>query len=88
MERVRSIRASERRIWQQITDIFAECSIDYDKDSQTTHDFYAMVQNKFHYAITGQTAAEIIDTKADIQRAYGITTWKNSPGWKNFEIQM
>lgn len=59
LERVRSIRASERRIWQQITDIFAECSIDYDKDSQTTHDFYAMVQNKFHYAITGQTGARI-----------------------------
>ena len=65
LERVRSIRSSERRIWQQITDIFAECSIDYDKDSQVTHDFYAMVQNKFHYAITGQTAAEIIAAKAD-----------------------
>ncbi|KUK52446.1 MAG: Toxin-antitoxin system, toxin component, Fic family [Desulfotomaculum sp. 46_296] len=60
LERVRSIRASERRMWQQITDIFAECSIDYDKDSSVTHDFYAMVQNKFHYAITGQTAAEIV----------------------------
>ena len=80
LERVRSIRASERRIWQQITDIFAECSIDYDKDSQTTHDFYAMVQNKFHYAITGQTAAEIIDTKADHTKEHmGLTTWKNSP---------
>ena len=65
LERVRSIRSSERRIWQQITDIFAECSIDYDKDAQVTHDFYAMVQNKFHYAITGQTAAEIIAAKAD-----------------------
>ena len=62
LERVRSIRASERRIYQQITDIFAECSIDYDKDSQITQDFYATVQNKFHYAITGQTAAEIIYT--------------------------
>uniref|UniRef100_UPI00258A5449 RhuM family protein n=1 Tax=uncultured Porphyromonas sp. TaxID=159274 RepID=UPI00258A5449 len=60
LERVRSIRASERRIWQQITDIYAECSIDYDKDSPTTHDFYAMIQNRFHYAITGKTAAEII----------------------------
>ena len=60
LERVRSIRASERRIWQQVTDVFAECSIDYDKDSKITHDFYAMVQNKFHYAITGQTAAEIV----------------------------
>ena len=80
LERVRSIRASERRIWQQITDIFAECSIDYDKDSQITHDFYAMVQNKFHYAITGQTAAEIIDAKADHTKEHmGLVTWKNSP---------
>lgn len=83
LERVRSIRASERRIWQQITDIFAECSIDYDKDSQTTHDFYAMVQNKFHYAITGQTAAEIIDTKADHTKEHmGLTTWSDSPNGK------
>ena len=80
LERVRSIRASERRIWQQITDIFAECSIDYDKDSQITHDFYAMVQNKFHYAITGQTAAEIIDSRADHAKEHmGLVTWKNSP---------
>ncbi|MGE4587958.1 MAG: virulence RhuM family protein [Acidaminococcaceae bacterium] len=80
LERVRSIRASERRIWQQITDIFAECSIDYDKDAQVTHDFYAMVQNKFHYAITGQTAAEIIVAKADCtQKNMGLTTWKNAP---------
>ena len=80
LERVRSIRASERRIWQQITDIFAECSIDYDKDAQVTHDFYAMVQNKFHYAITGQTAAEIIVAKADrTQKNMGLTTWKNAP---------
>ena len=80
LERVRSIRASERRIWQQITDIFTECSIDYDKDSQITHDFYAMVQNKFHYAITGQTAAEIIDAKADHTKEHmGLVTWKNSP---------
>ena len=68
LERVRSIRASERRIWQQITDIFAECSIDYDKDAQITHDFYAMVQNKFHFAITGRTAAEIIYSGADQNR--------------------
>jgi len=67
LERVRSIRASERRIWQQITDIFAECSIDYDKDSQTTHDFYAMVQKMFHYAITGHTAAEIENPNGDIR---------------------
>ena len=80
LERVRSIRASERRIWQQITDIFAECSIDYEKNSEITHDFYAMIQNKFHYAITGQTAAEIIDTHADRTKSnMGLTTWKNSP---------
>ncbi len=80
LERVRSIRASERRIWQQITDIFAECSIDYDKDSQITHNFYAMVQNKFHYAITGQTAAEIIYNGADSSKEnMGLATWKNSP---------
>ncbi|WP_277464402.1 virulence RhuM family protein [Parabacteroides sp. PF5-6] len=80
LDRVRSIRASERRIWQQITDIFAECSIDYDRDSTLTHDFYAMVQNKFHYAITGQTAAEIIYTKADRNAEnMGLTTWKHSP---------
>ena len=80
LERVRSIRASERRIWQQITDIFAECSTDYSKDSQITHDFYAMVQNKFHFAITGQTAAEIIYDKSDSNKEnMGLTTWKNSP---------
>ncbi len=80
LERVRSIRASERRIWQQITDIYAECSIDYDKNAPTTHDFYAMIQNRFHYAITGQTAAEIIYTSADHQKAnMGLTTWKNAP---------
>ena len=80
LERVRSIRASERRIWQQITDIFAECSIDYDRNSPTTRDFYAMVQNRFHYAITGQTAAEIVYTKADhTNENMGLTTWKNAP---------
>ena len=80
LERVRSIRASERRIWQQITDIFQECSIDYDKDSEVTHQFYAMVQNKFHYAITGQTAAEIIHSRADHTKEHmGLTVWKNSP---------
>lgn len=80
LERVRSIRASERRIWQQITDIFAECSIDYDKNSETTHDFYAMVQNKFHFAITGQTAAEIIHSKADRNKVnMGLETYKNAP---------
>ena len=80
LERVRSIRASERRIWLQITDIFAECSIDYDKEADITKDFYAMVQNKFHYAITGKTAAEIINTSADkIKEHMGLTTWKNAP---------
>ena len=81
LERVRSIRASERRIWQQITDIYAECSTDYDRNSPTTHDFYAMIQNRFHYAITGQTAAEIIYSKADHTKDHmGLTTWKNAPG--------
>ncbi len=80
LERVRSIRASERRIWQQITDIFAECSIDYDKNSEITKQFYATVQNKFHFAITGQTAAEIVYDKADHKKEHmGLTTWKNSP---------
>ena len=80
LERVRSIRASERRIWQQITDIYAECSIDYDKNAPTTREFYAMIQNRFHYAITGQTAAEIIYTKADHSKDHmGLTTWKNAP---------
>lgn len=80
LERVRSIRASERRIWQQITDIFAECSIDYDKNATITHAFYAMVQNKFHYAIVGQTAAEIIYNRADREKEHmGLTTWKNAP---------
>lgn len=81
LERVRSIRASERRIWLQITDIFAEISIDYDPESQLTKQFYATVQNKFHYAITGRTAAEIIYSKADhTKENMGLTTWKNSPG--------
>lgn len=80
LERVRSIRASERRIWQKITDIFAEISTDYDKNSPTTIQFYANVQNKFHYAITGQTAAEIIYGKADRNKPHmGLTTWKNAP---------
>lgn len=80
LERVRSIRASERRIWLQITDIFQECSIDYDTNAEVTKDFYAMVQNKFHYAITGKTAAEIIDSSADKTKEHmGLTTWKNAP---------
>jgi hypothetical protein len=80
LERVRSIRASERRIYQQITDIFAECSIDYDPKAEITENFYAMVQNKFHFAITGQTAAEIIYEKANAKSEnMGLTTWKNAP---------
>lgn len=80
LERVRSIRASERRIWLQITDIFAECSIDYDKNSREARRFYATVQNKFHYAITGQTAAEIIHSSADASKPkMGLTTYKNAP---------
>lgn len=80
LERVRSIRSSERRIWQQITDIFAECSIDYDPRAQMTQDFFANVQNKFHYAITGQTAAEIIHAKADHTAPHmGLLTWKHAP---------
>lgn len=80
LERIRSIRTSERRIWQQITDIYAECSTDYDKNSPTTKDFYAMIQNRFHFAITGQTAAEIIYSKADHTKDHmGLTTWKNAP---------
>ena len=80
LERVRSIRASERRIWQQITDIYAECSTDYDRNAPTTKEFYAMIQNRFHYAITGHTAAEIIYTKADHTKEHmGLTTWKDAP---------
>ena len=80
LERIRSIRTSERRIWQQITDIYAECSTDYDKNSPTTRDFYAMIQNRFHYAITGHTAAEIIYANADhIKENMGLTTWKYAP---------
>lgn len=80
LERIRSIRASERRIWQQVTDIYAECSIDYDPKAPTTKEFYAMVQNKFHYAIVGKTAAEIVYDNADHTREHmGLTTWKNAP---------
>ena len=80
LERVRSIRASERRIYQQITDIFAECSIDYDPKSETTRLFYAHVQDKFHFAITGHTAAEIIALNADASKPLmGMSTYKNAP---------
>lgn len=81
IETVRSIRASERRIWQQITDVFAEISYDYDKNAEVTKNFYATVQNKFHYAITGKTAAEIVFDSADREKEHmGLTSWKNSPG--------
>lgn len=80
LQRIRSIRASERRIYQQVTDIFAECSIDYDKNSSVTKNFYATVQNKFHFAITGKTAAEIIYKNADSKKEnMGLTAWKHSP---------
>lgn len=80
LERVRSIRASERRVYQKITDIFAECSADYDKNSQTAHDFYAAIQNKFHFAITGLTAAEIIYRNADAKKEFmGLKTWEHAP---------
>lgn len=80
LERVRSIRASERRIYQQITDIFAECSTDYVASSNASNDFYATVQNKFHFAITGQTAAEIIYQNVDATKDFmGLKTWKSAP---------
>ena len=80
LERVRSIRASERRFYQKVTDIFAECSIDYNKNSEIAKDFYATIQNKFHYAIHGSTAAELIKERASLDAPnMGLTTWKNSP---------
>ena len=83
LERVRSIRASERRIWQQVTDIYAECSIDYDRNAPTTQQFYAMVQNRFHYAITHKTAAEIVHDSADHTKEHmGLTTWAKAPNGK------
>lgn len=89
LERIRSIRTSERRIWQQITDIFAECSIDYDRNAEITQKFYATVQNKFHYAITGNTAAEIIYEKADSKKEnMGLTTWKHSPNGRILKLDV
>jgi hypothetical protein len=80
LKRVKSIRTSERRIYLQITDIFAECSIDYDKNSETTKNFYTTVQNKFHFAITGKTAAEIIFNKVDRKKEnMGLETWTRYP---------
>ena len=83
LERIRTIRNSERKTYQQITDIFAECSIDYDKDSEITKNFYAHIQNKFHFAIAGNTASEIVYHKADSNKPYmGLTSWKNAPDGK------
>jgi hypothetical protein len=83
LERIREIRASERRFYQKITDIFSQCSVDYDAKSELTANFYKTVQNKLHWAITGNTAAEIIDKRADVAKPYmGLTTWKNSPDGK------
>ena len=94
LERVRSIRASERRIWQQVTDIYAECSIDYDRNAPTTQQFYAMVQNRFHYAITHKTAAEIVHDSADHTKEHiGQCDSKNAlphymPGFKVFDFAL
>lgn len=83
LERIREIRASERRFYQKITDIFSQCSVDYDAKSELTANFYKTVQNKLHWAITGNTAAEIIDKRADVAKPnMGLTTWKNSPDGK------
>jgi hypothetical protein len=83
LERIRDIRSSERRFYQKITDIYAQCSADYDPNSQVTQDFYATVQNKLHFAMVGQTAAEIIHDRADSQKPnMGLTSWKNAPDGK------
>lgn len=83
LERIREIRASERRAYQKITDVFEQCSYDYDKNSETTRAFYAFVQNKLHFAVTGQTAAELIYDRADAEKpTMGLTTWKDAPDGK------
>lgn len=83
LEKIRDIRSSERRLYQKITDIYAECSIDYELESETTKKFFATVQNKLHWAITGKTAAEIIVSRADHQKnKMGLTSWKNAPKGK------
>jgi hypothetical protein len=83
LEKIRDIRSSERRFYQQITDIYAECSMDYDYHSETTKEFFATVQNKLHWAITKQTAAEIIVSRANHEKEkMGLTNWKNSPDGK------
>ena len=86
LEKIREIRASERRAYQKITDIFEQCSCDYDKDSETTKNFYAFVQNKLHYAVSGNTAAEIVYNRADSTKSHmGLTSWKNSPNGKIYK---
>ena len=83
LERIREIRASERRAYQKITDVFEQCSYDYDKNSETTRAFYSFVQNKLHFAVTGQTAAELIFDRADAEKpTMGLTTWKDAPDGK------
>ena len=83
LARIRDIRASERRFYQKITDIYAQCSADYDPNEKITKEFFATVQNKLHFAITGQTAAELIQSRADSQKTnMGLTTWKNAPKGK------
>ena len=86
LEKIREIRASERRAYQKITDIFEQCSCDYDKDSEITKNFYAFVQNKLHFAVSGNTAAEIVYNRADSQKEHmGLTSWKNSPNGKIYK---
>lgn len=83
LERIRDIRTSERRAYQKIADIFETCSADYDKTSEETKDFYKIIQNKLHYAVTGETAAEIIYNRADSEKPFmGLTTWKGAPDKK------
>ena len=83
LERIREIRASERRAYQKIADIFEQCSYDYDKNSETTKKFYAFVQNKLHFAVTGKTSAEILNERADVDSpTMGLTTWKDAPNGK------
>ena len=86
LEKIREIRASERRAYQKITDIFEQCSCDFDKDSETTKEFYAFVQNKLHFAVSGKTAAELVYNRADAKKEHmGLTNWKNSPDGKIYK---
>ena len=86
LEKIREIRASERRAYQKITDIFEQCSCDFDKESETTKEFYAFVQNKLHFAVSGKTAAELVYNRADAQKEHmGLTNWKNSPDGKIYK---